>query len=193
MNLDALYSELTLKTNAKLVLVVLDGLGDIATKEQNYLTPLEAAADTQPRQALQGFRARPHDSRRAGHHAGQRPGPPRPLWLRPAGISSPPAASLRRLVLVWNCSRATFAPARISPRWIRRALSPTAAPAASRPRLVKSYARCSPAKVKKIGDTQVIIKAGKEHRFVVVFPRQRIGGPFDRCRSEPRRFCHSGR
>src|SRR5665213_3606492 len=43
MNLDALYSELTLKTKAKLVLVVLDGLGDIATKEQNYLTPLEAA------------------------------------------------------------------------------------------------------------------------------------------------------
>jgi 2,3-bisphosphoglycerate-independent phosphoglycerate mutase len=43
MNLDALYSELTLKTNAKLALVVLDGLGDIATKEQNYLTPLEAA------------------------------------------------------------------------------------------------------------------------------------------------------
>ena len=43
MNLDALYSGLTLKTKAKLVLVVLDGLGDIATREQNYLTPLEAA------------------------------------------------------------------------------------------------------------------------------------------------------
>ena len=44
MNLDALYSELTLKTKAKLVLLVLDGLGDMATKEQNYLTPLEAAS-----------------------------------------------------------------------------------------------------------------------------------------------------
>ncbi len=43
MNPDALYSELTLKTNAKLALVVLDGLGDLATKEQNYVTPLEAA------------------------------------------------------------------------------------------------------------------------------------------------------
>ena len=43
MNLDALYSELTLKTKAKLALIVLDGLGDIATKEQHYLTPLEAA------------------------------------------------------------------------------------------------------------------------------------------------------
>src|SRR5208282_5332564 len=44
MNLDALYSELTVKTNAKLALLVLDGLGDIATREQNYLTPLEAAS-----------------------------------------------------------------------------------------------------------------------------------------------------
>ncbi|HWH71418.1 MAG TPA: hypothetical protein VNT26_18730, partial [Candidatus Sulfotelmatobacter sp.] len=43
MNLDALYSELTLKTNAKLALVVMDGLGDIATREQGYMTPLEAA------------------------------------------------------------------------------------------------------------------------------------------------------
>src|SRR6266566_8137464 len=43
MNLDSLYSELTLKTKAKLVLIVLDGLGDIATREQNFLTPLEAA------------------------------------------------------------------------------------------------------------------------------------------------------
>src|ERR1700685_3421863 len=44
MNLDAQYSELTLKTKSKHVLVVLDGLGDIATKEQGYLTPLEAAS-----------------------------------------------------------------------------------------------------------------------------------------------------
>ena len=43
MKLDSLYSELTLKTNAKLALIVLDGLGDIARKETNYLTPLEAA------------------------------------------------------------------------------------------------------------------------------------------------------
>jgi len=43
MNLDALYSDLTLNTNAKLALVVLDGLGDLATPAQNELTPLEAA------------------------------------------------------------------------------------------------------------------------------------------------------
>jgi len=44
MNLDSLYSELTLKTNKKLVLLVLDGLGDLATPEQGYLTPLESAS-----------------------------------------------------------------------------------------------------------------------------------------------------
>src|SRR6188474_1083220 len=44
MNLDVLYSGLTLKTNAKLALIVLDGVGDVATREQGYLTPLEAAA-----------------------------------------------------------------------------------------------------------------------------------------------------
>ena len=58
MNLDSLYSELTLKTKTKMVLLVLDGLGDIATREQNYLTPLEAAAtpnlDQLARDAAQG-------------------------------------------------------------------------------------------------------------------------------------------
>src|SRR5881394_2531983 len=43
MNLDALYSELTLKTKSKLALLVMDGLGDVATREQGYVTPLEAA------------------------------------------------------------------------------------------------------------------------------------------------------
>src|SRR5437016_11774598 len=58
MNLDALYSELTLKTDAKLALVVLDGLGDVATREQGYVTPLEAAAtpnlDALARDSAQG-------------------------------------------------------------------------------------------------------------------------------------------
>lgn len=44
MNLDGLYSKLLVKNNAKLALIVLDGLGDIATRDQNEMTPLEAAA-----------------------------------------------------------------------------------------------------------------------------------------------------
>jgi 2,3-bisphosphoglycerate-independent phosphoglycerate mutase len=58
MNLDSVYSELTLKTNAKLVMAVLDGLGDIATQTNGYLTPLEAATtpnlDTLTKGAAQG-------------------------------------------------------------------------------------------------------------------------------------------
>jgi len=33
------------------------------------------------------------------------------------------------------------------------------------------------AKIKKIGDTEIIIKAGKEHRFVVVFRGKGLEGP----------------
>ena len=62
MNLDDLYSGLTLKTNAKLVLVVLDGVGDLATKEQDYMTPLEAATtpnlDVLTQDAAQGLAQR---------------------------------------------------------------------------------------------------------------------------------------
>src|SRR5690349_17129401 len=58
MNLDALYSELTLKTEAKVALLVMDGLGDIATREQGFVTPLEAAStpnlDALAREAAQG-------------------------------------------------------------------------------------------------------------------------------------------
>src|SRR5512143_294071 len=57
-NLDALYSELTLKPTGKMVLAVLDGLGDVATGDQGYVTPLEAAItpnlDTLSKDSAQG-------------------------------------------------------------------------------------------------------------------------------------------
>ena len=40
MNLDAVYSKLLVKTNAKLVLLVLDGLGDIATGGPGFSFPV---------------------------------------------------------------------------------------------------------------------------------------------------------
>src|SRR5215212_3076891 len=58
MNLDALYSKLLVRTNAKLVLLVLDGLGDIATRGPDSSTPLEAAStpnlDALTQQGAQG-------------------------------------------------------------------------------------------------------------------------------------------
>ena len=56
--LDTLYSQLTLPTTAKLALIVMDGVGDIATKDTEFLTPLEAAAtpnmDQLSHEAIQG-------------------------------------------------------------------------------------------------------------------------------------------
>ena len=43
MNLDDLYKSLRVPNDSKLALVVLDGLGDIATEEDGFRTPLEAA------------------------------------------------------------------------------------------------------------------------------------------------------
>lgn len=43
MSIDSIYSDLTLKNGAKMALLVMDGLGDIATKDTDYKTPLEAA------------------------------------------------------------------------------------------------------------------------------------------------------
>ena len=43
MNIDSIYSDLTLKNGAKMALLVMDGLGDIATSGTDYKTPLEAA------------------------------------------------------------------------------------------------------------------------------------------------------
>jgi 2,3-bisphosphoglycerate-independent phosphoglycerate mutase len=58
MKLDDLYSELTLKTDAKLALCVMDGVGDIAIGGINATTPLEAALtpnmDALARESAQG-------------------------------------------------------------------------------------------------------------------------------------------
>ena len=73
----------------------------------------------------------------------------------------------------------------------KRASSPTAAPAASRRRPARNLCALLAAKIKKIGDTEVIIKAGKEHRFVVIFRGKGLGRPADGRRPEPRRLSHS--
>ena len=70
------------------------------------------------------------------------------------------------------CARANFCHARR-----QRASSPTAAPAASRRKPARNLCALLAAKIKKIGDTEVIIKAGKEHRFVVVFRGKGLEGP----------------
>jgi len=176
MKLDTLYSELTLKTNAKLALVVLDGLGDLATKEQGYLTPLEAAAtpnlDALSKDSAQG-RMIPVAP---GITPGSGPGHLGLFGYDPlefqVGRGVIEALGLGLELKPGDvCARANFATLDakgiVTDRRAGRIPTETCE---------KLCARLS-AKVKKIGDTQVIIKAGKEHRFVVVFRGKGLAGP----------------
>src|SRR5882762_3361487 len=176
MNLDALYSELTLRTNAKLALVVLDGLGDLATKEQGYLTPLEAAAtpnlDALAKDSAQG-RMIPVAP---GITPGSGPGHLGLFGYDPlefqVGRGVIEALGLGLELKPGDvCARANFAT--LNPKGIVTDRRAGRIPTETCEKLCAMLA----AKVKKIGDTQVIIKAGKEHRFVVVFRGKGLEGP----------------
>ncbi|HZL12527.1 MAG TPA: 2,3-bisphosphoglycerate-independent phosphoglycerate mutase [Verrucomicrobiae bacterium] len=176
MNLDALYSELTLKTKAKLVLIVLDGLGDIATHEQNYLTPLEAATtpnlDALAKNSAQG-RMIPVAP---GITPGSGPGHLGLFGYDPlefqVGRGVIEALGLGMELKPGDvCARANFAT--LDARGIvtdRRA-------GRIATEVCEKLVALLSAKIKKIGDTEIIIKAGKEHRFVVVFRGHGLEGP----------------
>lgn len=176
MNLDAQYSELTLKTNAKLALVVLDGLGDLATKEQGFLTPLEAAStpnlNALARNSAQG-RMIPVAP---GITPGSGPGHLGLFGYDPlefqVGRGVIEALGLGVELKPGDvCARANFAT--LNGKGIVTDRRAGRIPTETCEKLCAMLA----AKVKKIGDTQVIIKAGKEHRFVVVFRGRGLEGP----------------
>src|ERR1044071_3999016 len=176
MNLDSLYSELTLKTGAKLVLVVLDGLGDLATREQNYVTPLEAATtpnlDALAKESAQG-RMIPVAP---GITPGSGPGHLGLFGYDPleyqVGRGVIEALGLGVELKHGDvCARANFAT--LDAKGIVTDRRAGRIPTETCEKLVAMLS----AKNKKIGDTQVIIKAGKEHRFVVVFRGKGLEGP----------------
>jgi len=176
MNLDALYSELTLKPNAKLVLLVLDGLGDLATKEQSYLTPLEAAytphLDALSKCSAQG-RMIPVAP---GLTPGSGPGHLGLFGYDPlefqVGRGVIEALGLGVELKPGDvCARANFAT--LDAKGIVTDRRAGRIPTETCEKLCALLA----AKIKKIGDTQIIIKAGKEHRFVVVFRGKGLEGP----------------
>jgi 2,3-bisphosphoglycerate-independent phosphoglycerate mutase len=176
MNLDALYSELTLKTKAKLALLVMDGLGDIATQEQGYLTPLEAAKtpnlDAISKNSAQGrmIPAAPGITPGSGPgHLGLFGYDPLEfqvgrgvieslglgLELKPGDVAARANfCSLDKNGIVTD-RRAGRIPTEVCEKLCAKLAG----------------------KIKKIGDTEVIIKAGKEHRFVVLFRGQGLEGP----------------
>src|SRR5690349_23358533 len=168
MNLDALYSELTLKTEAKVALLVMDGLGDIATREQGFVTPLEAAStpnlDALAREAAQGrmIPAAP------GITPGSGPGHLGLFGYDPleyqVGRGMIEALGLGLELRAGDvAARANFCT--LDEKGIvtdRRA-------GRIETKVCEELCGLLSEKVKKLGDTQVIIKPGKGHRFVVVF------------------------
>ena len=176
MKLDALYSELTLKTNAKLALVVMDGLGDLATREQGYLTPLEAAntpnLDKLSKDSAQG-RMVPVAP---GITPGSGPGHLALFGYDPlefqVGRGVIEALGLGLELKAGDvAARANFCT--LNDKGIvtdRRAGRIDTA-------VCEELCALLAAKVKKVGDAEVIIKAGKGHRFVVIFRGKGLEGP----------------
>jgi 2,3-bisphosphoglycerate-independent phosphoglycerate mutase len=176
MNPDSVYSELTLKPNTKLVLLVLDGLGDIATREQGYVTPLEAAhtpnLDAIAKDSAQG-RMIPV---LPGITPGSGPGHLGLFGYDPiefqVGRGVIEALGLGLTLKAGDvAARANFCT--LDSKGIvtdRRAGRIDTS-------VCEELCELLAKNVKKIGDTEVIIKAGKGHRFVVIFRGKGLEGP----------------
>ncbi|MBM3824141.1 MAG: 2,3-bisphosphoglycerate-independent phosphoglycerate mutase [Verrucomicrobia bacterium] len=177
MNLDALYSDLTLPTQAKLVLVVLDGLGDIAVPGRGEITPLEAAQtpnlDRLVRSGVAQGRMIPVAP---GITPGSGPGHLALFGYDPlefqVGRGVIEALGLGLELQAGDvAARANFctlnAQGEVTDR--RAGRIPTEVCEELCGKLAK--------KIKKCGDAEVRIQAGKEHRFVVVFRGKGLEGP----------------
>jgi len=176
LTLDETYSKLLVKTDAKLALIVLDGLGDIATREQGYLTPLEAARtpnlDDLSKDSAQG-RMIPVAP---GITPGSGPGHLALFGYDPLefevgrGVIEALGLGLELKggdVAVRGNFCSLDANGRVSDRRAGRI------PTEKCEELCAILSR----NLTAVGDTQVIIQPGKEHRFVVIFRGPGLEGP----------------
>ena len=175
--LDEVYSKLTIKTGAKLALVVLDGLGDIATAAQGNLTPLEAA-QTPNLDALV----------RSGCAQGR---------LTPVAPGITPGSGPGHLGL-FGYDPLEFEVGRGVIETLGLGIELKAGDVAARANfctlddkgivtdrragriateICERLCGILSAKIKKLGTSQVFIYPGKEHRFVVVFRGAGLEGP----------------
>ena len=176
MNLDSLYSNLTVKTKTKMVLVVLDGLGDIATKAQHYMTPLEAAKtphlDALAKDSAQG-RMIPVAP---GITPGSGPGHLGLFGYDPlefqVGRGVIEALGLGLELKAGDvCARANFC------TLDKKGIVTDRRAGRIETSVTEELCALLASKIKKIGDAQVIIKPGKGHRFVVIFRGKGLEGP----------------
>ena len=166
--LDTLYSQLTLPTTAKLALIVMDGVGDIATKDTEFLTPLEAAAtpnmDQLSREAIQG-RMTPVAP---GITPGSGPG-----HLALFGYD-PVETQVGRGVIEALGLGIELKPGDVAARANFCSLDDSGLVTDRRAGRIETEVcerLCDilASKIKKVGSAEVIIQAGKGHRFVVIF------------------------
>jgi len=177
MNLDALYSELTLKTNAKLALIVLDGLGDLATKEQGEQTPLEAAKtpnlDALVTEGVAQGRLIPVAP---GITPGSGPGHLALFGYDPlehqVGRGVIEALGLGLELKAGDvAARANFC------TLDRKGIVTDRRAGRIETAVCQELCDLLSRKIRKVGDAEVIIKAGKGHRFVVLFRGTGLEGP----------------
>src|ERR1700687_1946036 len=176
MNLDEVYKKLIVPNDSKLALIVLDGLGDIATEDTGFRTPLEAARtpnlDALSRHASQG-RMIPVAP---GITPGSGPGHLGLFGYDPlefeVGRGVIEALGLGIDLKHGDiAARANFCT--LDPKGIvtdRRAGRIDTA-------VCEQQCAMLAKKIKKIGNVEVIIRPGKGHRFVVVFRGKGLEGP----------------
>lgn len=176
MNLDALYSELTLPTKKKLALIVLDGIGDLATKQQGYLTPLEAAntpnLDKLAKDSAQG-RMIPVAP---GITPGSGPGHLALFGYDPVEVQVGRGV-IEALGLGVELKSGDVAARANFCSLDKNGIVTDRRAGRIETEVCEQLCKMLSKKIKKIGDTQVIIKPGKGHRFVVIFRGKGMEGP----------------
>ncbi len=175
--LDEVYAKLQVKTGAKLALVVLDGLGDIATAAQGGMTPLEAARTPN----LDGLLAQGCAQGRMipvapGITPGSGPGHLGLFGYDPIEweVGRGVIETLGLGIELKNgdvAARANFCTLDAKGIVTDRRAGRIATEVCERLCGILS------SKIKKLGTTQVLIYPGKEHRFVVVFRGAGLSGP----------------
>jgi len=175
--LDSVYAKLQVKTGAKMALIVLDGLGDLATRSQNWMTPLEAAKTPNLDALTQSGCAQGRMIPVApGITPGSGPGHLALFGYDPIEweVGRGVIETLGLGIELKNgdvAARANFCTLDAKGIVTDRRAGRIATEVCERLCAILS------SKIQKIGSTEVHIYPGKEHRFVVVFRGQGLEGP----------------
>ena len=176
MRTDDVYKNLLVANDSKLVLVVLDGLGDIATENTGFRTPLEAARTPN----LDALAKRSALGRMTPIAPGITPGSG-PGHLGLFGYD-PLEFEVGRGVIEALGLGIDLKHGDVAARANFCALDAKGIVTDRRAGRIDTKvceAQCAilASKIKKIGDVEIIIRAGKGHRFVVVFRGKGLEGP----------------